>query len=1251
MIGGGALPAFAAPCAINVTSGAVASEATSGNVNCIRIQNATVTGNVTNTSPFTISPTSASLNVGMLINGASIGGSIVNAGTVAAGPNVGIDLFNANVVGAVGNSGSISARSAIFFGASNILGGVTNSGSISATVIGINANNTTFAGGISNSGTITAQISGISVVASVFSAGITNSGTIAAQQGSAIVVSSASTFSGGISNSGTIFAAAGGINVGTFVSAFSEGISNSGTITAHSAGIVVGGSTFSGGISNSGMISAARTGIAAFGVTTFTDGITNSGTISAAGTRGILVGNVSQFSGEIVNSGMITNAGGNGIELQVTTFASDIINSSGGTISARVGISLDGVTQFGGDIVNRGTIRATAIAGISVGNVSAFSGAIVNTGTIIGAKSGIAVGTVTTFVGGIKNSGTIISLTSSHAGIVLDGSGHFAGGISNGGAITAAGTGIAATFTAFSGDIANSGTISAANSGINVVGFGNATFAGGISNSGTISVLPGGHGGITLAAISQFSHGIGNSGSISAVATGIRIKTAQTFAGGITNSSGGTISAATGIAVTSVSAFGGGVVNDGTITASRGGVVLSQVTNFSGDLGNAGTITAKTGIRISSGVTFAAGSAIVNAGTITGSAAAIDVHLATSPVTIDQTAGAINGAIQLSTNADVLNVSGGTINGNIVGAGSRDTINFTLGAGNSLIFANNFTGINQVNINSGTLVLNGSNVASKLDVNGGTLAGTGTLDPLTVTIHSGATLAPGMPGIAGGTLKVVGTLAFQSGAVYAVTINGASTSSTSVTGAAALGGAQLVLANGSTVAAGHKYTILTDTGGGLGGTNTFAGTLTYGKLRGTLSYDADDVYLTFQSPSLGALLPGGVPVNITNTAAAIDHFINSGGTLPSALQNLSSSSTAQLQSGLAQLSGEVATGDERSAVQMTSEFLDLMLDPFVLGRSGNIAGGPALGFAPEERAELPDDVARAYASVSDKAPPANFEQRWSAWSSAFGGSSKTDGDPVVIGSHDITGSTFGFAGGMDYRVTPSVLAGFALAGGGTSWAVANGPGSGRSDAFQVGGYSISWFGPAYIAGALSFSNHSFTTNRSVLGDQLTASFTGRSYGARIEGGYRYGVLPTFGVTPYGAVQLQNFRRPAYQEGDLTGGGVGLAYAPIKATDVRTELGARFDAPTVLHGMPLILYGRVAWTHDFDANPARNATFEALPGSSFTVYGAPVPHDAALAAGGARLVLSANWSVAGTFRSELASGSQSYGGNGTLRYTW
>jgi uncharacterized protein with beta-barrel porin domain len=65
-----------------------------------------------------------------------------------------------------------------------------------------------------------------------------------------------------------------------------------------------------------------------------------------------------------------------------------------------------------------------------------------------------------------------------------------------------------------------------------------------------------------------------------------------------------------------------------------------------------------------------------------------------------------------------------------------------------------------------------------------------------------------------------------------------------------------------------------------------------------------------------------------------------------------------------------------------------------------------------------------------------------------------------------------------------------------------------------------------------------------------------------------------------------------------------------AAVVRTELGSRFDAPTLVCDKRLVLFGRVAWAHDFVDNPALSAEFQTLPGTNFTVFGAPIPHDSA-----------------------------------------
>ncbi|MGA3307743.1 MAG: autotransporter domain-containing protein [Xanthobacteraceae bacterium] len=577
--------------------------------------------------------------------------------------------------------------------------------------------------------------------------------------------------------------------------------------------------------------------------------------------------------------------------------------------------------------------------------------------------------------------------------------------------------------------------------------------------------------------------------------------------------------------------------------------------------------------------------------------------------------------------------------------GSRPLIKYGTG---TLTITGDATYSGSTTVNGGTLEVDGtiSNTSSVAVNSTGILTGVGTVDPVVVSINSGGTFAPGAAGVPGTSMTIVGNLAFQSGAFYLVQLNSTTSTFANVTGTASLGGTVLAAFAPGTTSLAHQYTILQSTG--LNGT-TFASLATSNlptNFSAGLGYTADDVLLDI-SATLGA--GAGLNGNQQNVANALNDFFNGGGALPPNFLNVFGMTGASLGSALTQLDGEAATGAEHAAFQMMDEFLLLMLDPFVDGRGSGGPNGQAIGFAPEEAANLPPDVAFAYASILNKAPPKpTFDQRWTAWGAAYGGSSTTNGDPTV-GSSNLTASTYGFAGGMDYHVTPNTVFGFALAGGGTSWGLSTG--NGRSDAFQVGVYGIRRAGPAYLSGALAFTNHWFTTNHAVLGDQLTANFDGQSYGARLEGGYRYAVLPTLGVTPYAALQAQDFHTPGYSETDLNGGGFGLSYAAMNATDVRTELGTRLDHPTLVAGMPLILRARVAWAHDFVSNPSLGAVFQSLPGSNFIVNGAPIPQNSALTSAGAELFLASNWSLIAKFDGEFAPGSQTYAGSGTLRYAW
>jgi uncharacterized protein with beta-barrel porin domain len=479
-----------------------------------------------------------------------------------------------------------------------------------------------------------------------------------------------------------------------------------------------------------------------------------------------------------------------------------------------------------------------------------------------------------------------------------------------------------------------------------------------------------------------------------------------------------------------------------------------------------------------------------------------------------------------------------------------------------------------VAIVGGTLEVDGliAGASSVTVGSSGRLTGTGIVDPLTTTISSGGTLAPGNAANPTGTLTIAGNLAFQSGAIYLIQATPSAASSTLVNGSASLNGTvQASFASGGYVT--KRYNILATTGG-LGGSrfSSLANTNLPAGFNDNLTYDSNNVYL-----NLTAVLGGpgsSLNGNQQSVATGLNNYFNNGGALPPGFFPVFGLTGAPLATVLSRLDGENAADAQKGAFQLMSSFLNMMLDPYSGGGRVNI-GGDASGLAPEQDATLRPDIALAYGAMLTKAPPKPqvFDQRWTAWGGAFGGTGNFTVDPVV-GSNNVTASDFGFAAGMNYHLSRDNLVGFALAGGGTDWNLAQGLGNGRSDAFQAGICDKAHRGPWYASAALAFANQWFTTNRvAPFGDQLQAKFQGQSVAGRLEAGYRYGLPSTAylaGITPYAAVQVQNFHAPGYAETDLTGGGFGLASGAMNAIDTRSELGARFDDLTMLGTMPLVL---------------------------------------------------------------------------------
>ena len=518
---------------------------------------------------------------------------------------------------------------------------------------------------------------------------------------------------------------------------------------------------------------------------------------------------------------------------------------------------------------------------------------------------------------------------------------------------------------------------------------------------------------------------------------------------------------------------------------------------------------------------------------------------------------------------------------------------------------------------------------------GGTLAGTGTVG--NTTINNGGTLASG-DGTVGSSMTVNGSLAFQSGAFYMVQLDPATSSLTNVTGAATLGGStvKVVYANGSYLV--KQYTILT-AGSVSGAFASVAETNLPSNVHATLSHDATHAYLNLVLNFIAP--PGsGLSGNQQKVGNTIVNYFNSNGGIPLVYSALTAG-------GLTQASGETAAGSQQTSFQAMTQFMGLLTDPFSAGRDTGASAAPAYAAENEPR--------DAYAMFA-KAPLAKtYEPRWSLWAAGFAGSQTTDGN-TALGSNSATSRLFGTAAGADYWFSASTLAGFALAGGGTSFSVVNG-GSGRSDLFQAGAFVRHSNGPAYISVALAYGWQDVTTERTVTiagVDRLRAEFNANAWSGRAEGGYRY-VTPWaggVGITPYAAAQFATFNLPAYAEQVVSGANTfALAYGSKSVTDTRSELGLRADKSFTMQSAVLTLRGRAAWAHDFNPDRAVGATFQALPGASFVVNGARLASDSALTTASAEMKWINGWSAAATFEGEFSNVTRSYAGKGTARYAW
>jgi uncharacterized protein with beta-barrel porin domain len=1024
--------------------------------------------------------------------------------------------------------------------------------------------------------------------------------------------------------------------------------------------------------------------------------ITTNGNVltSAVNARGIFARNSGTGALTITANGNISSPTGVGIYARNYGTALTVTTGAGTTVSGFYGVYVRNLAGTGaltitanGDVTGtRGGISAKSYA--SGLTVTTGAGTTVHGGAIGISARNFGTGAVTITANGdvTGTTGDGIDTYNSHVGTnltVTTGAGTTVSGRNTGiyahnlatGAVTVTANGDVNGTTGNGIDAYNSHlgtnltvttgagtTVSGGNTGIRARNFGagaltitangnvNGTSGSGImaQNYGTdVTVTTGG--GTTVGGTGIFARNDG-SGALTVTASG---NVTGTIRYGIyaANHSTGTVLSVTAGAGTTVSG-----ATDGILANNSGTGVLSITVN-----GNVRG--AQRGIYASSG--SAMGITVAATGTVTSTGtAATDFAIQTisGPATI-MVAGTVNGgaggAVQFDQTGAFANrlelVTGAAVNGNVLGGLGSDTLGLSgtgsgsfnvgqlvsfeagqkTGTGSWTLTGAN-SGITTFSVGGGALFVNGSLGNAAFTVSGGTLGGTGAVG--NTQVNAGATFAPGSS-TPGTFMTVNGTLGLDAAATYAVHLNSTTLSFANVSGTATLSGATVNAIFADEVS--RQYTILT-----AGTRNGTFGTLTNTNLpanfHDTLSYDGTHAFLNLTL----AFQTDGLNGNQQTVANLVTNFF-SHGSIPLVLGGLTAN-------GLSQASGESATGSQQTTFNAMNQFMGVMTDPFIDGRGDGVSAGEttATGYASTQKTGTSRD---AYAMFTKVPPVIAFEQRWSVWAAGYGGSQTTDGN-AALGSNSATSRLAGTAVGADYRISPFTIAGFALAGGGTSFSV-NGMGSGRSDLFQAGAFVRHTVGPAYLSGALAYGWQDITTDRTVTAggiDRLHAEFNANAYSGRVEGGYRF-VSPWIGgigITPYAAGQFTTFDLPAYAEQAIAGSNIfALAYGAKSVTDTRSELGLRGDKSYAVQDGIFTLRSRFAWAHDFNPDRAIGATFQALPGASFVVNGARQASDSALTTASAEMKWMNGWSTAATFEGEFSSVTRSYAGKGVVRYIW
>ncbi|WBX89197.1 autotransporter domain-containing protein [Achromobacter mucicolens] len=555
----------------------------------------------------------------------------------------------------------------------------------------------------------------------------------------------------------------------------------------------------------------------------------------------------------------------------------------------------------------------------------------------------------------------------------------------------------------------------------------------------------------------------------------------------------------------------------------------------------------------------------------------------------------------------------------------------------------------QTNLLGGALTVNGALGGTLNVASGASLRGSGTVG--TTTLQNGATLAPGA---AGTTLNVAGDLTFSPGSVYQVTADSQSSASSRVvvSGTANLAGSAVHVGPDGGFQTRREYAILS-AGTVNGQFNSVSSN--YAFLDPALRYDGQNVVMqlgrkqvpvTPETPETPVTpVTPSVPETPTRPIAFADAAqTGNQRAVANALDSLPAGNPLHeyiltLPEGATAAAFNSLSGEAHASVTSTLTGLNNSVRAVPLAYlRANLGAGMRAGAPTAQLGGTPS----ASALPSSNAQPAWAEVigNWQTW--------KGNGDSAQVRQN--TGGVFA---GVDHALGGGWRLGGALGFTDSKIRVDD-----RSSQADIAGYSAAVFGGKVfevgpgklnVMAGTAYTWHDISTERrasvSGVSQTLTADYGASTTQLFAELGYALPMSERVSIEPFAGLSWSDTRNRSFSE---SGGSAALNGQSDSNKQTTSTLGLRGLMNFTVGQTEGRVQATLGWRHAFgDVQPESTMSFDG--GQAFTVAGAPIARDAALAELGVETALTRNATIGLNYTGQFGGGNRENAGS--VHMTW